>query len=101
MSKVNKVDLTLIKKFISSLEQSLAVSDEIRTKQGDVSEYLIELSRAAGIASGIMQEAGLLVADIQSVAMMVQNPKTTSKSELMDTLLSSLSKKTPGSGSIN
>lgn len=61
-----KVDLTLLKKMIAELETSLNLAEKIKADTTiDKNESVIEFSKAAGLAAGIMTEAGLLVGDIQ------------------------------------
>jgi len=96
MPKVNKVDLTLLKKFVGELENSLSTADGIKTSEGDISEYIVELSKAAGLCAGIMQEAAMLVADVQAQVMAVQSPAPAAKADIFEKLLGSL--KGPGNG---
>lgn len=88
MSKESKVDLTLLKKFVGELESGLQVADGIRTSEGDMAEYLVELAKANGIAAAVMQEAAMLVGDIQNQMMKIQNP-TSSKNDFIEKLLGS------------
>lgn len=101
MAKANKVDLTLLKKFVGELEASLATADGIKAAEGDVAEYIVELSKAAGLCAGIMQESGMLIADVQSQVMAVQSPSPSAgKPDILEKLLGSL--KGPGnSGTSN
>ena len=87
MSK--KVDLTLVKKLVSELESSLAAAEGIKTAKGDVSDYIVELSKSAGLAAGIMQEASMLVMDVQAQALAVQAPAPP-KNDMLDKLLGPL-----------
>lgn len=96
MPKVNKIDLTLLKKFVGELEASLTTADGIKTAEGDITEYIVELSKAAGLCAGIMQEAGMLVADVQQHVMAVQSPAPAAKGDIFEKLLGSL--KGPGNG---
>lgn len=103
MSKLAKIDLKLLKEFVSELERSLNSADGIRIAAGDKNQYLIEMSKAAGLASGIMQEAILLIADIQASILAVQSPgapaaKNTT-TDLIDKLLGPL--KGPSGGTSN
>jgi hypothetical protein len=85
-TKTNKVDLTLLKKLVGELESSLTTADGIKTAEGDVTEYIVELSKAAGLTAGVMQEAGMLIGDIQSQVMQVQSPGP-AKSDFLEKLL--------------
>jgi hypothetical protein len=64
MVKGNKVDLTLLKKLVGELESHLNTAGGIQEAEGDIHEYIIEMSRAAGVAAGVMAEAGLVIGDI-------------------------------------
>jgi hypothetical protein len=90
-----KVDLTLVKKLIGELEASLEAADGIKTAKGDVTDYIVELSKSAGLAAGVMQEASMLVMDVQAQAMAVQNPAPP-KTDVLEKLLGPLK---GGSGS--
>jgi len=74
MSKNVKIDLKLLKKFVSELELNLSVADGIHVAKGDVSDYLVELAKSAGLALSISQEATMLVGDINKQMMKIQNP---------------------------
>lgn len=78
MSKVNKVNLDLLKKLVGELESSLNTAEGVKS---DHNEYVVELSKAAGLAAGVMQEASFLVLDIHSMTQ--QAP---AKSSLLDIL---------------
>jgi len=60
-----KVDLTLLKKLIVELENSLATADGIRAEETDenIHNYIVEMSKASGVAAGIVEEATLLISD--------------------------------------
>src|SRR5574338_1696183 len=66
MAKNQKVDLPLIKKLLGELESSLATAEGIKAHdpESDVTDYIVELSKAAGLAANVMTEAGLLTGDI-------------------------------------
>jgi hypothetical protein len=66
MAKNAKIDLTLIKKLLGELETSLATAEGIKADapESDVTDYIVELSKAAGLAANVMTEAGLLTGDI-------------------------------------
>lgn len=67
-NKISKVDLTILKKLVEQLEIELAAAEEIKKNENSVlSDYVVGMSKAAGLAAGIMQEGSLLVGDIQSV----------------------------------
>ena len=57
-----KVDLSLLKRLIAELEGSVATMESIQT---DVStnhnEFVVEASKAAGLAAGLMQESAVVL----------------------------------------
>jgi len=68
MTKDKKpVDLTLLKRLVSELETTLTASEAIDSK-ANKNELVVEMSKAAGIAAGVMNEAAALIGDIQYVA---------------------------------
>jgi len=71
MSKAGKVNLDLMKMLLSELEKELDASEVIRSdEKGSANEYVLKVSRASGIASGMMQEASLIVMDLAKLALM-------------------------------
>ncbi|CAB4196803.1 hypothetical protein UFOVP1290_323 [uncultured Caudovirales phage] len=70
----NKINLKLLKKLVSQLEDTLDKADKIKESEGDVVEYVVDLSMATGLAGGIMSEAGMLIGDIQSHILSLQSP---------------------------
>lgn len=92
MSKGTKVDLTLLKKLVGELEAHLNTAEGIRTASvPDHLEYFVEMSRAVGMASGIMQEASALIGDIGVAVKNAQSQPT--KDSFLEAFL------TKGSGS--
>jgi serine/threonine protein kinase len=90
MTKPVKVDLKLLKKLVGELEASLHTADAIGNAiDPDTVEQTVELSKAAGLCAGIMQEASLLVMDIHSVVRTNSAPVDKS-SNLLDTLMNSI-----------
>lgn len=88
--KIDKVNLTLLKKLVGELEASLTTAESIKSSvNSDVNEYIIEMSKAAGLCAGVMSEAGMLVGDVQTMVMSVQNPAS-AKSDLLDKILGPL-----------
>jgi hypothetical protein len=90
-----KVDLTLLKRLVSELETSVSTMDTLGdktfSKENGV-ELAVEASKAAGVAAGVMQEAGMLILDIQNLVQGSQMSK--SKSDLMEKIMGTL--KGPG-----
>lgn len=63
-----KVDLNVLKTLIEQLEAGLSKGEEILKTDGhSTSDYVVEMSKTAGLAAGISQEAAMLVADIQAL----------------------------------
>lgn len=88
-----QVDLTLLKRLVAELESSLNTVESIRTDvKADKVEMNVEASKAVGLSSGIMQEAGMLILDIHAL-LEGQIPKA--KSDILEKLLGTL--KGPGS----
>jgi len=77
----DKVDLTLVKKLVSELEASLTAADVILDT--DKNAYFVEMSKSAGLAAGLMQEASLLIMDIYAVANTNQ-PNPAQKNEFLN-----------------
>lgn len=69
MAKEYKVNLDLLKQLVGELEASLQTADGINKSGADSSknDYIVEMSKAAGLAAGIMTESSMLVVDIQGV----------------------------------
>lgn len=78
MVKSAKVDLKLLKRLVGELEASLATAEGIKADaeaaDGDVQEYIVEMSKCAGLAAGVMAESTCLVGDIQSAIGHAQSP---------------------------
>jgi hypothetical protein len=86
----NKINLKLLKQLVSQLESTLDKANKIREDEGDIVEYIVDLSMATGLAAGIMSEAGMLIGDIQSQILSLQSPAAikavASQSDLFDKL---------------
>lgn len=76
----DKVDLTLVKKLIGELEISINIAEKVA--ESDKDTYFIEMSKSAGLAAGVMQEASLLIIDIYAVAN--SNQPSTQKAEFLN-----------------
>jgi hypothetical protein len=59
------INLDLIRKLVDELENSLTKANEIMEVRGDVQDYIVECSKATGLAAGVMQESTFLISDIQ------------------------------------
>lgn len=75
-----KVNLTLLKKLVGELEASLTIADVCLDTDKDT--YFVEMSKSAGLAAGLMQEASLIIMDIYSVANANQ-PNSSQKNEFL------------------
>lgn len=90
MSNTGKIDLSLLKKFVSELENSLTAAEAVRlSTEGNPHEYLVELSKAGGLAVSVSQEVTMLLGDVQKSMMQMQNPSA-SKNALLEKLFSGL-----------
>ena len=85
---LDKVDLDLLKKLVSELEASLTAAEGIKERKDNVKDYIVELSKAQGLAAGVMKESSLLIMDIQALVSSVQAPS--SKGDLISQLLGPL-----------
>ena len=78
MAKSAKVDLKLLKRLVGELEASLATAEGIKqdteAAEGDLEEYIVEMSKCAGLAAGVMAESTCLVGDIQAAIGHAQSP---------------------------
>ena len=91
-----KIDLSLLKRLVGELESMIATAEGMSTDvKADKNEWVLELSKATGVAAGIMTEAGLLMGDIQHV--MAGTPATATKSDLLEKILGGIK----GSGNTN
>jgi hypothetical protein len=83
-----KVDLTLVKRLVAELETALASADNIRANKTEenILDYVVEMSKCTGLAAGIMQEATLLMGDIQKVT----NHHTLPKEDILSSLLGAI-----------
>lgn len=77
---MSEVDLTLLKRFVNELEIALKAADKARVdlSESDSSTYLVELSKATGLAASVSQEAVMLVGDIRKQILKIQNPAASS-----------------------
>lgn len=92
MTKETKgIDLKLLKKLVGELEASLQVAESIKTSVDvDTAEYIVEMSKAAGLCAGVMSEAGMLIGDLQQATVAVQNVSGAPKSDFLDKILGPL-----------
>ena len=75
-----KVNLSILKKLVAELEAGLDAAEGLKTKEdASIGDYVVEMSKAAGLAAGIMQEGSFLVNDIQAVVRHAQQPPAPKK----------------------
>lgn len=82
MEKLGKPDLSLLKKLLSEFEAQLEVATKIgsvASSKEEMQNYVIELSKAQGVVSGLVQEACLLVTDVQGMMKIVQQGQPSAK----------------------
>lgn len=73
-----KVDISLLKRLVAELESSLSVMESIQTDVNtDNNEFVVEASKAGGLAAGIMQEATVVLVKIHTVIDGTQNAPAT------------------------
>ena len=99
MSRDMKADLTLMHKLVAELEKQLDDSYKLRdtikeTKdQETYFKYVIEISKAVGILSGISQEASLLIGDMQKLIQIASQPNDMEDpTSMLQSILSPLGK---------
>lgn len=88
--EIKGIDLKLLKKLVGELESSIQVAESIKTSiDFDAAEYIVEMSKAAGLCAGVMSEAGMLIGDMQQATLAVQSPSA-EKTALLDKILGPL-----------
>ena len=102
MAKPIKIDLELLKKLVGELEVSLQTADGMKSAtEVNGTDYVVEMSKAAGLAAGVMQEASLLILDIHGLVYSSQGlagSKGSSTDALLDKILGPFGK---GGGNTN
>lgn len=100
-----KINLDLLKSLVSELEASIQSADALKPDPlkidpQNVAPYIVEMSKAAGLSAGVMQEASMLILDIYALVGASQGggAKTTATLDYMEKLLGPLK---GGSGSSN
>lgn len=98
-----KIDLSLLKEFVESMEASIAVAEDLQDSQTDQGKNvsIIELSKAAGLAAGIMQEASLLIMDMQAAVRSLQVPPPPHADKSLNQILSPSNKGNGSNGNMN
>ncbi len=99
---MSKVNLSLLRELVEELETSIDMSYEsFEEDEEGRRQFIIDMSKAAGLAGGIMQEAQLLVLDIQAEVRKVQVPAPKISSKGGDGLLKILGLTPPNKGGNN
>jgi hypothetical protein len=94
-----KVDLSILKRLVTELANSLDSADQLKSSQtATMADYVTEMSKAAGLAAGIIQEGSFLVGDIQTAVRYSQQPAPAKSDDFLDKILSGIK---GGSGSTN
>lgn len=83
-----KVNLDLLKKLVDSLEKIVSEAENLR--ENNVQDYIIEMSKATGLATSTMLEATALVSDIQNAIASTQSPASSAKSDPLVKLLAGI-----------
>lgn len=90
MNKPIKIDLTILKRLTTELEASLLTAEKIAMNtaitSNDKVEYIVEMTKASGFSTGVMQEAMMLVGDIQH-AMTGDGPSNYNAKELLNKVM--------------
>lgn len=74
-NKLPKIDLSILKKLVEHLESGIAEAETIREGETpDQGDYIVAMSKVAGLAAGVSQEGTMLVGDIHALIKMSQQP---------------------------
>lgn len=97
MAKKVKIDTSLLRQLADELDVLLESCNSIRGEEKPdretVKKYVVEMSKAAGLAAGVTQEATALIMDINHEIRSVQSP-----TDPMDSLEKLLGLKPPSGG---
>lgn len=80
---MSPVDLKILKTLSAALAEALETAD---LAKDDNTKYVVELSKAAGVALGIVNEATMLTGDIQMLAKKASVPPTIGVQSIFDKL---------------
>jgi hypothetical protein len=88
--KTPKVDLTLLKRLVTELDSALENAEQIAANKNEenVQDYVVEMAKATGIAAGVLQEATMLIGDINQLVRI--NTMSAGKEDPLGSLLSVL-----------
>jgi hypothetical protein len=72
-----KLDLTVLKTFVAEVEKAAEAAHNKYDEKSDSiqTEYLVELAKMAGLLVSVVQEANLLVGDVQRTIKNSSSPK--------------------------
>ena len=62
-----KVDLRMLKRFVSELEAALEAAEKTKAEKTDKEKYTIEMCKALGLVMGVVTEGTMLIGDLQNV----------------------------------
>lgn len=84
---MNKIDLTLLNSLVKEMNNLAKKCEEMKPEDvtGDC-EYVAELSKAMGLATGISYEASAIVADILKIIKQGPTPTASGYMDLMSSL---------------
>lgn len=84
-AEIEKINLDILTKLVDELKVSLETADTLKNNHTD---YVVELSKAMGLCTGIMTESTMLIGDIQQLA--IKMPTVASSADLITKLISPL-----------
>ena len=96
MPKDVRADLSLLKQMVVELEKQMEESYKIRESISGVQAeenyrtFVTELYKAVGILSGIAQESGLLVGDLQKLVQMTSPKPEKDPSTVLESIFSGM-----------
>lgn len=96
-----KVDLSLLTQLLTTLHEQLEIGGKIIENDNfKYQQYVIEMSKATGLASGLIQEATMIIGDIQTMIRAAGSVKSGVKSsEFID--MPSITKMPKNNGNVN
>ena len=100
MAKTGKINLDLVKAILAELEADLVSAEKIRETGTDPQAYVIQLSRAIGLASGVSQEALMLIADMNKLVQMAAAATQSNDKSVLEDIKQALGK-INGKGNLN
>lgn len=87
---IPKLDLTLINSLVQELNAQVAKAEKLGSIN---SEYMVEISKASGLLTGIMTESTLLITDITKQARLYGTAPSSDAMKDLEDLLGSFGKK--------